>query len=190
MNQKHLALALFLSVGLNLFLLGSVVSRRMLHAEGPWHAKHEQPPHGPEGGAERKDRQHHGPRSARGLDHKLPSSAGDLQLLRSIVRVMGGPSDPRLKSLGTENRETVRANRKQMRDAHDKVEKALLTEPYDEAALKDAFQKLRAATSNAQEQAQAAVVQLSSLLTNEERQKLKDFKEKSEPPRRLHRGSP
>lgn len=186
MNQRHVALALFLSVGLNLFLLGSVASRHSRHRERPHHFKAEKETketkniekaeraekHGPERPWHlRENPRERGPHASRGPDG--PAVGGDLALLRELISVMGGPKDPRVKSLWNENGDAVRTHRKQMREAHEQIRKALLSEPFREAALKDAFADLRARTGKAQEQAQAAVLQLSTQLTEQERDALR-----------------
>src|SRR5690606_32570455 len=97
----------------------------------------------------------------------------DLIMLRKMVRVMGGPTDPRVKKLREGSRQEMQNMRREMVEARKAVEDALAQEPFDEAALKAAMDSVREAALRAQERAQAGVVTLATVMTAEERKALR-----------------
>ncbi len=186
-KDRKLALLLFVSLGINLFL-GGLVGGRLLGQESHQHAHVEadhphQPPKGSKG-IEKSAKEHpgaHQNRMLKGEGHprrdrpEHPAGGpGDLALLRDMIRIMGGPADPRISELRTERREVIRQVRTDMKAAHDRMRAALTAEPHDEDELRDALKNLRKTAFESQARAQEGILTLSRRMTKEERQKLRE----------------
>src|SRR6187431_3235932 len=115
-STKKWGIALALSVGLNLFLLGAIsvhVMGRRASAGPSGPAMNEHGP-GPEGPGARGD---NGP-----------------VLLREMVQVLGGPRDPRVQKLWGERRQDMKKFKGDMESSRQEVQSALSREPFDQAA--------------------------------------------------------
>jgi uncharacterized membrane protein len=148
---RKLSIALAISLGLNLFLGGFLVSRALMRrhheqarghrADGPHH------PHGM------------GP-------HPMLGPLGMLQDLE----------DPKLHKHAEQvfgaRRERFERDRKRMGEARAKVAEALSREPPDRAALEAAFGELRSVTTTSQAELHAGLIELAPTMTPEQRQHL------------------
>src|SRR5690606_6973124 len=99
---------------------------------------------------------------------------------RHMVRIMGGPADPRLKQLREKRKSDMIEMRREVHAAHERVRAALSTEDANEKELAEALKHLRKTTFEAQARAQEGILLLASLMTPEERKRLSHF----EPPTR------
>jgi uncharacterized membrane protein len=193
MQPKHLSLILFASLGINIFLGGMWVgtlfdSKKDHHHKGHEHRALKPPggsrPHGPfsERNGDAPRNRHEGMHEKRRGDEPGPRNGGegpdDLVLLRHMVRIMGGPDDPRVVKLKEASREDIRTTRQAIRAAHQKVHETLAAEPFDEKALRAALTELSDKSTLARSRAQTGIVELAALMTPEERKKLR---EKSRP---------
>jgi uncharacterized membrane protein len=145
---RRLSIALAVSVALNLFGAGFLVSRALHHRPPPpgLHALHA-PDERFEGGP------FMGPR---GL---LGSGAGPHML-------------PRVREVMQAHGKELREGRGELREKRHAVEDALRAEPFDAAALGAALAGLRQSTNAAQERMHAALVDLAKTLPAEERREL------------------
>lgn len=184
MTGKHLALALFVSLGVNLFLGGLLVGSMDDRDE------HHHPGHHPPESIRPGDRLgppnvrarpgpptpgREGRPGDRGPRRRGDGGPDDLVLLRSMVRVMGGPSDPRVRKVRESSRDDIREMRQSMRAAREKVETAFAKEPFDDAALAAAMEEVRQRGTEAQKRAQDSVLELAAVMTDEERKKLRQL---------------
>lgn len=196
MQPKHVSLLLFASLGINLFLggmwVGTLFDAGKGHPHGD-HPHHAVPPHEkalPTKLVEAPQDQKRGPFSDR--DDRTPTQRrdgrrggepgkrggaegpDDLVLLRRMVQIMGGPNDARVQKLREASREDIREIRREMRAAHQRVEQALSAEPLDEEALRAALTELSEKGTLARTRAQTGIVKLATLMTPEERKKLRE----------------
>ena len=112
------------------------------------------------------------------------SVSADLILFRQMVRIMGGPADPRLTQLRERRKNDLLEMRREVHAAHERVRAALSTEDANERELAEALKHLRKTTFEAQARAQEGIILLASLMTPEERKQLRDI----EPPARRDKG--
>lgn len=166
--NKRWTIVLFSSVALNVFLLG-VFSVHL----SPWARHHRQdqdfagPPAfgGPMGASEM-----HGPGPMRGPGGLR--GAGGHEIVRDLIRVMGGPTDPRVRDLWHSHRGDHAQMRDRMLSARKAVHAAIAAEPFDKQQLETALAQLQTITNDAQRQAQAGAIELAQKLTPEERARL------------------
>jgi Spy/CpxP family protein refolding chaperone len=90
-----------------------------------------------------------------------------------MVKIMGGPHDPRVQKLRETSRGEIVSARKEMRKAQMKVQAALSAEPFDEKSLAAALEELGEKGAQGREKAQAGVVRLATLMTPAERAQLR-----------------
>jgi len=186
-QPKILALLLFGSLGLNLFLGGALGSQWIS-------SKKSQTTHEGTLSSESEIRQtpnqmirprmgaHPGARArADGM-----SASADLALLRQMVGVMGGPNDPRLRQLREKQKGAMSEMRREVHAAHERV-RAALSEEANEKELSEALKHLRKTTFEAQARAQEGIVLLSNLMTPEERKRLRGMKPANRPGDMHHR---
>lgn len=191
-RSKATAIALFVSLGLNVFLLG-IFSARLLGAP------HHPPPH-------RMQAPHHADQHHAAQDHSGPhhvqaenssdakhSATGarppkpskrdreesgtdprDMRMLRQMIQVMGGRKDPRVREFWKKTQEDTRATRNSLREARDQVQKKVIATPFVKADLEQALADLSKQTSASQSHAQAALIELATLLSDEERARLQE----------------
>lgn len=192
-TERKLALGLLVSLGINLFLAGvlggqfgrddrrpravpSLEKREHAHKsereKKPKSGKlaqqgsHKTDPHrGAPGRAE-----HHGR-----AGHLPADGPSDLVLLRQMIQIMGGPTDPRIARLREERRSEIRRIRAEMQAAHKRVRDALTSEKSDEAELQEALKNLRKTAFEAQARAQEGILTLARLMTAEERARLRNL---------------
>ena len=189
LDSKKISIALALSVGINLFLAGVLVARagrpgRPHDARPP--AAAPPAPRGHEGRGPRDDaRREDGPDNRerrraerserrgrefggeeRGLGPEAP------QLLREMIRTLGGADDPRVQKVWGERRADMEKFRETMTASRDKVQSALAAEPFDEKALDQALQDIDRQTDEMQTRSRASLVALAKTLTPEERRRL------------------
>lgn len=179
-TAKKWTIALAISVGLNVFLLGTLAAG--------WH-RGPRPPHGPEHGPTPDAPPHHARPERGALRDKQSESQEDLHLartaagaegrvfLREMVQTLGGPSDPRVKKVWGDQREDMKKFRDDVRGAREDVRKALSAEPFDDKELERALGALHKITTDAQARSQEAVLELARELTPEERQRLTERKD-------------
>ena len=142
---KRLSIALAVSVALNLFGAGFLVSRA-LHRE-----------HGP--------RMPHMPPPAQELVDVSPFMGP-----RGLLGCGAGPhAEPRVREVMRAHGKELREGRGELRERRHAVEDALRAEPFDPAALTTALTALRASTNAAQERMHSALVDLAKTLSPEER---------------------
>ncbi|MGD8863885.1 MAG: periplasmic heavy metal sensor [Myxococcales bacterium] len=200
MNRK-LAIALAISVALNLFLLGFMSARAMRRPDGPPRlgpsasARPDRPGPGMGPGMRKGPGMGSGPGMGRGMGPGMrkgpgphrPGMGGPPLGRRGPGAADGGAGvaagrvlrhaermsdDPKVAAVLEANRERVRAQRQATRAARRAVHDALLAEPFDRAALERAFAELREQRAQAQAAAHATVVELADKLGPEERRKL------------------
>lgn len=139
---RKLVIALAVSIALNLFGLGFLLAHRM--------RRHEQfamhPP---------------GMRPPAGMDF------GPRRMMRDMHGL--GPSGEQFIDA---RREAMRAHHRALRDSQDAVNKALIAEPFDPAALTSALGALRARQAAAAQAAHGALVELASKLDASQRRAL------------------
>jgi len=165
--QKRIALALFASVGVNIFLLGFMSQETPTALEPKADAARPGPEQAKRKGAEAK-----GARGKRA--QRKPPGSDALHMMRHMIQVMGGREDPRVKKIWTSSKGTMRTLRKELRASHDNVHETLTGETFDKEALQNALQELGEKSRAGQEFAQNQVVELAEMLTPEERKKLKE----------------
>src|SRR5690606_15015283 len=114
---------------------------------------------------------------------KSPREAGprDLALLRQMIRVMGGPKDPRIARLREERKDEIAKIRSEMSAAHKRVHEALTVENPDDEELREALKNLRKAACEAQTRAQEGILTLASLMTEDERARLRKHGSRQRP---------
>lgn len=185
MKRSYLVWGLFLSLGLNLFLAGTLAGRHFGKGARPEAPRHHETARGvgtPErGGPARADQGRKYPKGphTEGHERRRGGSRAEqgpptLRMLRGIAQTMGGKDDPRVQKILSSEREAQRAIRGKMRAARDALQEALLADPFDEAALNDAFATMSQQTQAAQEKAQGDIAKLISQMTPEEREALRD----------------
>jgi uncharacterized membrane protein len=174
LEHKKLSLVLLGSLAVNIFLGGLVVGKwvqdRGHHnhhaAASPHEGKDSRLAHGPKSAPEphhdrvrlgKPKERDKGPPPRRGGGTGDEGSS-DLVLLKHMIRVMGGPSDPRIQDIRNKNRERMEGTRAEMKRSHEAVRLALSAEKFDEAALRDALKNLRDMRFTAQERAQEGPV--------------------------------
>lgn len=156
MNRNKIITVVFLiSIGLNLFFLGMLVSRRLFHTDGTTRAG------GPHGRG--------GPRL---------ESAGPMRIVGDVVSVMGGRKDPRVSAAWQTRREHLKTQGKNLHKTHERLTTALSTTPYSESQLNEVLSALNEDTLTAQKDAQQLLVQLAAQLTDQERKHLGQVLEK------------
>lgn len=195
--ERKLALFLFVSLGLNIFL-GSVLGGTLLreHRQPADSASHETrvevtPSRNPlekskfpfkneqQADHTRQDRPHK--RNADGR-HRRPGESpnaegpSDLLLFRQMIRIMGGPKDPRISELREARRDEVRRIRTEMHAAHQRVHEALTADKPNETDLHDALKNLRKTAFESQARAQEGILTLAKLMTPKEREKLRELR--------------
>lgn len=145
---KRLSIALAVSVALNLFGAGFLVSRALHREHGP------RMPHMPPPAQELVDvSPFMGPRG-------LLGSGAEPRLLPHVREVMRAHGDG------------LRQDRGALHERRRAVEDALRAEPFDDAALSQALGSLRQSTLAAQERMHTALVELAKKLPAEDRQRL------------------
>ncbi len=132
-GSRKLALLLASSVALNLFLLGAGTMHVVHHKKRHEHWQ-----------AEMQQRRREWRQRWRGT---RPPHA---PLLHKLVHAVGGPRDPRVRKLLRESRQRMKKTREEIRHAQEKVEQALVADPYDPHVLEEALAKLNARTGKAQ----------------------------------------
>ncbi len=211
-RTKTMTLVAFASLGLNVFF-GGILVGKMLRPEAPGAATTEtsvRPGNaapGPKdmemGKTPPSDREHanherhasraqHPPRGERGERGDGPS---DLALLRRMVRIMGGPKDPRIARLREERKDEIQRIRTEMAAAHRRVHEALTSEKPDDMELREALKNLRKTAFEAQARAQEGILTLAALMTEEERARLRSQRreqrrDKSTSPPHVDGGAP
>jgi uncharacterized membrane protein len=177
LSNRTWTILLLGSLGLNLFLLGTiavhVVKRRAHLAErhaGAEPAGHERggPPRLHEG----RDRPGDDGPSRDGPRGPGMEGAGGPPLMRRLVRVAGGPRDPRVRKAWDAEHAELSALRGAVQTARQEVDAALVAEPFSAERLGAALSRLHESSSRAQAQSQKAVVTLASELTPQERSRL------------------
>jgi uncharacterized membrane protein len=170
LGQKRWTVLLYVSLTLNVFLLGVVSvhafgrgrAPRGIHTTGKDPGAHDiGSEHGPMRGR-------HGGRGA-GAMH----GPGGAELMRDVVRVMGGPRDPRVHAVWQARREDQAQLRARMRTARSAAQAALASDPFDQQRFEAALSELHRVTSEGQSRAQASVVELAEKLTPSERAQLR-----------------
>lgn len=158
---RKLSIALAISMGLNLFIGGFVVSRLLMrrhHDETRTHHEHG-----------RHQGHGMGPHPMQGPDMGPHPMQGPIGMLQDL-------DDPKLRTYAEKvfgpRREQFERDRKRMGEARAKVAEALSREPPDRAALEAAFGELRSVTTASQADLHAGLIELAPTLTTEQRQKL------------------
>jgi uncharacterized membrane protein len=139
---RRLAIALAVSAALNIFLAGFVAARLLL-ADRPC------PTAGPRGEGPHSA----GPRNAPG------------------VRAAEGATEP-MRRLMHKRHDRFRPRQRALRDARQRVARALQAEPFDSASLETALAGLRQATAESQEAIHAMLVETAGSLTPQQRRNL------------------
>ena len=85
---------------------------------------------------------------------------------------LGGSMDSQVRRVMERHRESMRSQREQLREARQAVQAALSSEPFDGAALEQAFARLRQRTGESQALMHAALVEIAPALTHEQRERL------------------
>lgn len=189
LDHKKISIALAVSVGLNLFLAGVLVARAgrpgrphdarppiaALPAPGGPEARgpHAAPPRddGPDARERRRgDRSERRGREFTGEERGPGPEAP--QLLREMIRTLGGADDPRVQKVWGERRAEMEKFRESMTASRGKVQAALAAEPFDEKALDQALQDTDRLADDMQARSRASLVALAKTLTPEERQRL------------------
>ncbi len=170
-HRKLLGWVLFASLGLNVFLAGAWASQ--LFCRGPDRRVHIEPSvrttdDTPNGMRSPENRTTTSPHRQARMATKGPPT---LRMSRAVAQVMGGRNDARVKKIL--ERGIAREEWQRIHTAHERVEQALLAEPFDLAALRAAFVELSEQTSAAQTTAQEHVLALAEKMTPEERAALR-----------------
>jgi len=165
-RNKWLTLTLSVSLALNLFFLG-VVAARLVRGPG-----------------------HHGPGMSMGREGGARSGGPGgaprpMDMVKDLVRVMGGRDDPRVASIWRERRGHLHERTAELNAANQALTRALTAENYSEQAVRDVLLRLNTHTRSAQEHAQGAVIKLSAQLSPEERRQLKRLLEKRDSSHKL-----
>lgn len=142
---KRLSIALAVSIALNLFGAGFLVSRALQRRHGP------------------------GTPPATHDFVDVSPFMGPHGLLGSGV---GPHAAPRVREVMRAHGEELRKGRGELRERRRAVEDALRAEPFDGAGLRTALSGLRTSTNAAQERMHAALVDLAKTLSPEERRAL------------------
>lgn len=162
MKQRTLNLILVGSITLNAFLFG-VVGMHLVSKRGVMHERKGCP------------------------DVVAAESIGEQRgprLLRGLVRAAGGAKDPRVQALWAGRRQQLSPLREQMTGAQQRVEQALVREPFEREALRQALADALAARHRADELANEGVLQLADQLTPAERATLRRSRPSSAAPGR------
>jgi uncharacterized membrane protein len=161
---KSVGVALVVSLMINAFFAGSMLTHFLrVHRGGPHHR------------IEPRSAGARGPALRRG-ERGAGRGPAEAQLLRDVIQVLGGPSDARALATLAEGRERMASHRQRVEQAQLGVRRALAAEPYDEAQLTSALSQLREATATGQREAQETLVRLGRQLTAEERSRLSTAK--------------
>ena len=114
----------------------------------------------------------HGP----GGDHHGPRGPffGPRGLL--LDSELGGSMDAEVRGVMERHRESLRAQREQLREARQAVGAALGSEPFDAEALKQALARLRQATGESQALMHAALIEIAPALTHAQREGLQPMR--------------
>ena len=152
LSLKKLGVLLFVSIAFNLFLGGLLVGSDMRH----W-----------VGGHSGFDRGHH---SGHGGPGKM--SHGGRRSLMGMHRVLGPEGQEVARDVMAGHREEMRPRFKAMRVAHPGVKDALLAEPFDGMALREAFTSLRTRGVEIQTAIHGAMTALAERLDSEDRRKI------------------
>ncbi len=137
---KRLSIALLISGGINLFLIGFGVSQWLSHR-----------------GQSRMEAE---PR------------VGPPSRLFHAEAVFGADADPKFRRFLGKHREQLRPQRRALRRARRKVDEALTAKVFEREELERALAELRKQTGSTQVSLHAALVDLASQLTYEERRRL------------------
>ncbi len=183
-RSKVTAIALFISLGVNVFLLGIFSSRLLTPADHPHHApalhrgnEH----HAGSGYPPLPPSAEHRPaaasRSSRPSQREGDANHHDVRMLRQMVQIMGGRKDPRVREFWKSAREDVRETKQQLRQARQRVQEKLIASPFVKEELEQALADLAQQTSASQSHAQSALVELAGLLTDQERAQLRALPE-------------
>jgi Spy/CpxP family protein refolding chaperone len=89
---------------------------------------------------------------------------------------LGESMDAQVRGVMERHRETLRAQRKQLREARQAVGAALASEPFDADALKQALARLRQMTNESQALMHAALIEIAPALTHEQRERLEPMR--------------
>jgi Spy/CpxP family protein refolding chaperone len=108
----------------------------------------------------------------RGGDHRGPRGPffGPRGLM--LDAELGGSIDAEVRGVMERHRESLRAQREQLREARQAVSAALRSEPFDAGALKQALARLRQMTNESQALMHAALIEIAPALTHEQRERL------------------
>jgi len=158
---KRLGIVLFASLLLNAFLLGGLVVH---FARG-----HRGPPDQRSPFATTRDHHRRGPPPGRWAGR----GPAETQLLRDVVRALGGPRDPRVQAALSDGRPRMSDHRERLARAQAGVRTALAGEPFEAAQLEQALAQLRRATDANQKQAQDTLIALAAQLRADERASLR-----------------
>jgi uncharacterized membrane protein len=194
LSEKRWSVVLFASLALNMFLLGGIAVHMLgKRGHGPrrggdFGAQH-MPPRGfdgrdemggpgPEGPPELEGPAGmmsgpHGSGGPPGFGPAGPGGPGGPELLREVLRVMGGPRDPRVHELWQTRRAEQHRFHEQIQEARLAAQNAMASEPFDRAKLEAALAELQRIMSEGQRRAQSTAVDLVERLTPEERARLK-----------------
>ena len=85
---------------------------------------------------------------------------------------LGDSMDAEVRGVMERHRESLRAQREQLRKARQAVSAALTSEPFDAGALTQALARLRQMTDESQALRHAALIEIAPALTREQRQRL------------------
>jgi Spy/CpxP family protein refolding chaperone len=112
----------------------------------------------------------------RGGDHHGPRGPffGPRGLL--LDAELGGSMDAQVRGVMERHRESLRAQREQLRQARRAVQTALMSEPFDAGALKQALARLRQRTGESQALMHAALIEIAPALTHEQRERLETMR--------------
>jgi len=161
MTRTHwLSLSLLLSMGINIFAVGVLLSPYVQRRVAP-----------------RDHGVHHGPRG--------PGMHEPLMALRGVVRVMGGRKDARVRAIWQDGHAQLRARHQRLRAAQADLDQALIRVPYAEPAVRAALLKVRTEAQGIQELSGDSLLELMRQLTPEERSQLERLmeKQKDTPPK-------
>lgn len=181
-TTRNLAIVAFTSIGLNVFL-GGVLAGKMMRADEPgiheeMRARHEASRSEHDAPDRRRSDLHSHHRGAKSAREAGPT---DLALLRQMIRVMGGPKDPRIARLREERKDEIAKIRSEMSSAHKRVHDALTAKTRDDNELREALKNLRKTAFEAQARAQEGILTLADLMTEEERSRLRDHGSRQRP---------
>ncbi len=186
-RSKVTAIALFISLGVNVFLLGLFSSRLLAHPEHPHRAPalHRGDEHHPGPGhlsqpqssqpqkAGQRDAAPPPPRPEQREADESDANPRDVRMLRQMIQIMGGRKDPRVREFWKNAKEDVRGTKQELRQARQLVQEKLIASPFVKEELEQALAALAKQTSASQSHAQTALVELASLLTDQERAQLR-----------------